>query len=68
VSKVNFATDLELAFLNELGLKERTNEAASSSQPPEALERGVQAVRKVVEDKIVHFLASGGHAQDYQKV
>ena len=66
VSKVNFATDLELAFLNELGLKERTTEAALTSQPPEALERGVQAVRKVVEDKIVHFLASDGHAQDYK--
>lgn len=67
VSKVNFATDLELAFLKELGLKERSTEAALQSCPPEVLERGVQSVRKVVEDKIVHFLASDGHAQDYRK-
>jgi hypothetical protein len=35
--------------------------------PPEAVERGVQAIRKVVEDKIVHFLASHNHTADYLK-
>ena len=67
VSKVNIATDLELAFLQELGLTERMSEAALRVFPPEALERGVQAVRKVVEDKIVHFLGSCEHATDYLK-
>jgi len=67
VSKVNIATDLELAFLQELGLTERISEAALRVFPPEALERGVQAVRKVVEDKIVHFLGSSEHATDYLK-
>jgi fructose-bisphosphate aldolase class II len=67
VSKVNFATDLELALLKELGLTERKSEAALRSYPPEVLERGVQAVRKVVEDKIVHFLGSREHATDYLK-
>jgi fructose-bisphosphate aldolase class II len=67
VSKVNIATDLELALLKELGLKERTTDAGLRTFPPEALERGVQAVRQVVEDKIVHFLGSRDHATDYLK-
>jgi len=67
VSKVNIATDLELAFLQELGLTERMSEAALRVFPPEALERGIQAVRKVVVDKIVHFLGSSEHATDYLK-
>jgi ketose-bisphosphate aldolase len=67
VSKVNIATDLELALLEELGLKERMTDAALRALPAEAQERGVQAVRQVVEDKIVHFLASRDHASDYLK-
>jgi fructose-bisphosphate aldolase class II len=67
VSKVNFATELELALLNELGVKERLTDAALKTYPPEVLERGLQAVRQVVEDKIVHFLGSDGHTQDYQR-
>jgi len=65
VSKVNIATDLELALLGSLGLKERTTDAALRAFPAEELELGAQAVQQVVEDKIVHFLASDNHASDY---
>ncbi len=51
VSKVNIATDLELALLKELGLKERLTEASLRAYSPDALERGLQAVQGVVEDK-----------------
>jgi fructose-bisphosphate aldolase class II len=65
VSKVNIATDLELALLGSLGLKERTTDAALRTIPPEALDLGSQAVQQVVEEKIVHFLTSNNHASDY---
>ena len=65
VSKVNIATDLELALLGSLGLKERTTDAALRAFPTEKLDLGAQAVQKVVEDKIVHFLTSHNHASDY---
>jgi fructose-bisphosphate aldolase class II len=67
VSKVNFATELELAFLLELGLAERRSESVTRSYPAGSLERGVQAVRHVVEDKIVNFLSSRGRGADYLK-
>jgi fructose-bisphosphate aldolase class II len=66
VSKINIATDLELGLFNELGMKERTTDVALRALPTETLERSVQAVRKVVEDKIIHFLASRDHAADYR--
>jgi ketose-bisphosphate aldolase len=67
VSKVNVATDLELALLEALGLKERVTDTSLRRLPPEALDRGIQAVQKVVEDKIIHFLGSHDHAGDYQE-
>jgi fructose-bisphosphate aldolase class II len=65
VSKVNIATDLELALLESLGLAERTTDAALRAFPALELELGAQAVQQVVEDKIVHFLTSKDHAGDY---
>ena len=65
VSKVNIATDLELALLGSLGLKERTTDAALRAFLLEELDPGAQAVQQVVEDKIVHFLTSKDHASDY---
>jgi fructose-bisphosphate aldolase class II len=65
VSKVNVATDLELALLGSLGLKERTTDAALRAFPADALDLGARAVQEVVEDKIVHFLTSNNHASDY---
>jgi fructose-bisphosphate aldolase class II len=65
VSKVNIATDLELALLGSLGLKERTTDAALRAFPAGELDLGARAVQQVVEDKIVHFLTSKDHAGDY---
>ena len=65
VSKVNVATDLELALLASLGLKERMTDSALRAFPAGELDRGAHAVKQVVEDKIVHFLTSNNHARDY---
>jgi len=65
ISKVNIATDLELALFKELGMTERTSDAALSSLPGPVLERGLRSVQKVVEQKIIHFLGSQAHAGDY---
>lgn len=65
ISKVNIATDLELALLTELGRKERLTDAGLRALPAEDIARGQHAVQMVVEEKIKNFLASDGHAQDY---
>ena len=67
VSKVNIATDLEMALQKEIGLKDRISEAGMSALPAETLERGQGAVQQVVEEKIIHFLGSQEHARDYQR-
>lgn len=61
VSKVNLATDLELALLQALG-RERMTSAALAGLPPSELEKGLLAVQQVVEDKMKHFLGSAGKA------
>jgi len=67
VSKVNYATDLELALLAELGLKARLTDAAMRALPPEAQERAARAVQAAVEEKIGTFLGSAGRAADYRR-
>jgi ketose-bisphosphate aldolase len=62
ISKVNIATDLEQALLAVLGLEKRIPETELRRYPPEALARGAEAVRKVVEDKMVNFIGSSGKA------
>ena len=62
VSKVNIATDLELAALAALGRDKYMTNAAMSAQPAEAIVRAQKAVQAVVEDKIVHFLNSANRA------
>jgi ketose-bisphosphate aldolases len=66
VTKVNIATDLELALLAELGRKERLTDAGLRALPAADLKRGQQAVQKTVEDKIIHFLESHHHASDFE--
>ncbi|MGZ4386195.1 MAG: class II fructose-bisphosphate aldolase [Gaiellaceae bacterium] len=68
VSKVNIATDLELALLRELGLTQRSSDPALRQLPAADLERGAGAVQRAVEEKIVHFLGSADHASDYQAI
>jgi ketose-bisphosphate aldolase len=62
VSKINIATDLEIALLAELGLPKRVPNDVLLALPPFDLVRGAEAVRKVVVDKMVNFLGSSGKA------
>jgi fructose/tagatose bisphosphate aldolase len=66
VSKVNIATDLELAFLGALGRGEQrmTNEECKNL-PVDQLAIGRAAVQATVEDKIQHFLGSENKAKDF---
>lgn len=66
VSKVNIATDLELALLGTLGRDERMTNQECMALPPEELKLGQEAVRRTVEDKIIHFVRSQGHARDFE--
>lgn len=65
ISKVNIATDLEVALLQALDRKERMTNTESKQLTAEQLEQGRQAVQHVVTDKINHFLGSQNHAADY---
>lgn len=65
ISKVNIATDLELALLEALGRKERLTNAELKTLPSEALAVGLAAVEATVYEKIAYFLGSQGHASDF---
>jgi len=62
VSKVNIATDLELAALAALDRAERMSDAEMSALPAADLARAQAAVEATVADKIHHFLGSAGQA------
>jgi ketose-bisphosphate aldolase len=66
ISKVNIATDLELALLAELGRTERLTDAGLRALPAADIARGQRAVQAVVEEKIKNFLLSDGHAADFE--
>lgn len=59
VSKINIATDLEIAFLTSLGCSRMLNDEISQMDRA-ALERAGEVVQKVVEDKIENFVCSAG--------
>ncbi len=59
VSKVNIATDLELAALAALGREKYLTDAEMSGLSPEKLSRAQTAVKSVVKEKIGSFLGSG---------
>jgi ketose-bisphosphate aldolase len=63
VSKVNIATDLELAAFAALNRDTRMTSAAMDALPEADRLRAIAAVRQVVEDKIQHFLNSDGQAR-----
>ena len=68
ISKINVATDLELALLKALGREDRlTNDEMKAISEQELLP-GLTAVQGVVEDKIIHFLDSQNHAHDYNNL
>jgi fructose-bisphosphate aldolase class II len=62
VSKVNIATDLELAALGALGRQERMTDAECRGLPPEQLAAARAAVAGTAIDKMHNFLGSAGHA------
>lgn len=62
VSKINIATDLELASLEVLGLQERLRDREYRDLPPEKKALALQAVESVVADKIQNFLLSAHRA------
>lgn len=59
VSKVNIATDLELAALASLGREKYLTDAEMSRLPAERLSRARAAVKSTVKEKIGRFLGSG---------
>ncbi|MFW6007245.1 MAG: class II fructose-bisphosphate aldolase, partial [Halanaerobiales bacterium] len=64
ISKVNIATDLELAFLEALDKKESMTNIESEKLDSSDLKKAQKAVEKTVIDKIKNFLESDGSAPD----
>jgi ketose-bisphosphate aldolase len=62
VSKVNIATDLELAALDALGRDTHLTDNEMKGLPETALTTAKHAVERVVQDKMLHFVRSAGHA------
>ena len=58
VSKVNIATDLELAMLAVVGREGHMTEAELNACTPEQIEKSREAVRELVELKITDYLLS----------
>lgn len=62
VSKVNIATDLELAMLAVAGREGHMTEEELNACAPEVIRKSREAVRLLVEDKITNYLRSSGRA------
>lgn len=62
VSKVNIATDLELAMLAVAGREGHMTEEELNACAPEVIWKSREAVRLLVEDKITNYLRSSGRA------
>lgn len=58
VCKVNIATDLELAMLAVVGKEGHLTEAELNSYSEELIKKSQEAVRLLVEDKIINYLGS----------
>ena len=65
ISKVNIATDLEQALLATLGREERMTNAECKSLSPAEIQKGRDAVRAIVIEKMEQFVLSANHADDY---
>ncbi len=65
VSKVNVATDLEIALLAALGREKYMTNAECQALPPEQLALAQSAVEATVIDKITNFLGSAGKAPEF---
>ncbi len=67
VSKVNLATDLELAMLGALGSKARLTNAQLEEASASAIRDAQDAVEAVVRDKLERYLLSAGQAACYRR-
>ncbi len=65
ISKVNIATDLEVACLGALGRKDRMLDAECSALPIEKLEKARAAVQRTAMEKITNFLDSRGRSETF---
>lgn len=65
VSKVNLATDLELAMLHSLGSKARLVDTQVQTLSQGELEAAQAAIGEVVREKIAHHLLSAGGVRHY---
>ncbi len=68
VSKVNIATDLELAYRQALGIDHHLTNAELAGLSAVEKAKAQQAVENLVSDKICHFVLSAGHDVDFKKV
>lgn len=66
ISKVNIATDLEVALLEAIGRKERMTNAECVALPEDLLEKGQEAVEATVTEKINNFLGSTNFASSFR--
>lgn len=62
ISKVNIATDLELALLESLGVEKRMDDKWAFGLSDEELKTGREAVKKVVKEKMANYLCSAEKA------
>lgn len=62
VSKVNIATDLELAALGAINRESHLTDAEMNALSPEQIELARRAVQQTVTDKMNNFLRSSGRA------
>ena len=65
ISKVNIATDLEIAALGALGREQRMTNAECKALAPDELGKARAAVQATVTDKITNFVLSANRAGDY---
>jgi ketose-bisphosphate aldolase len=66
ISKVNIATDLELAMLGALGREDRMTNAECEALPAKSLEKAQRAVEEKVVEKIRYFVQSEKMARVFQ--
>lgn len=65
VSKVNIATDLELAYRQALGIDGYLSNTELANLPADRKRAARQAVEKLVSEKINNFVLSAGHDSDF---
>ena len=63
ISKVNIATDIELAFLAGIGREKRLSNKECNELPDAIFKQGAASVHELIEDKIKNYLRSDNKAK-----